>query len=65
MINQQSFVGNQQTQQSEATLINQSYYGAREPTRSFMDEYEYSRAHIAEDPDNFVQNMRFILSALG
>lgn len=30
----------------------------------FMDEFENHRAHIAEDPDAFVRDMRTILAAL-
>lgn len=32
--------------------------------RTFMDEYEYNRAHIAENPEAFEDNIRTILAAL-
>ena len=32
--------------------------------RTFMDEYEYNRAHIAEIPEAFEDNIRTILAAL-
>ena len=32
--------------------------------RTFMDEYEYNRAHIAENPEAFEDNIRTVLAAL-
>ena len=32
--------------------------------RTFMDEYEYNRAHIAENPEAVEDNIRTILTAL-
>lgn len=32
---------------------------------SFMDELDFNRAHVAENPDAYVRSVRTLLSALG
>lgn len=45
-------------------IIEQAQRPVNVHLRTFMDEYEYNRAHIAENPEAFEDNIRTILTAL-
>lgn len=46
------------------SVIEQAQRPVNVHPRTFMDEYEYNRTHIAENPEAFEENIRTILAAL-